>query len=112
MFYFWLALFIALNALDGLLTMVLLRDGKREANPLYRFAVNAAGSITAGIIAAKVALMAPVIFIASWRVPVSLSWQWEPDKQFMHTDDLLWIGCLVIGAVCAWNLRALIRAQR
>lgn len=99
----WLIIFLALNLADVALTLIGLHLGARELNRLYSFAIEATGSPALGLLAIKILVGGPVVFIAAMNWPVSLGWGYDPATAFMNTRDLLPIGSVAMLGVCLWN---------
>jgi hypothetical protein len=82
-------LFILLNVLDALLTMVGIANGKKELNPAASWLMEQAGVLPAVVL---VKLVSVVIVLAIAR---RLSW-------------LLPVGCVIVGFAVLWNLSELL----
>lgn len=81
-------LFILLNVLDAILTMVGIAQGKKELNPVADMLMEQVGALPA-VVLVKLASVAIVLAIAP-RVP------W-----------LLPVGCVAVGGATLWNLSVL-----
>jgi hypothetical protein len=83
--------FICLQCLDALTTVVFLRFGIHEGNPLVRMALAAFARPEAGVIAPKLFAMALGVF--AWRT---------------GRTRLLWRMNLLFAACVAWNVVAIV----
>lgn len=90
--YHWLALFVAVNILDALLTLYALRQGATEVNPLMRAAMRMMPPAVA-LVAVKGAY---IVAVAVWLADVA---PWLP----------LLTG--VFAGVCAWNAVQILRLR-
>lgn len=90
--YHWLALFVAVNILDALLTLYALRQGATEVNPLMRAAMRMMPPAVA-LVAVKGAF---IVAVAVWLADVA---PWLP----------LLTG--VFAGVCAWNAVQIVRLR-
>ena len=90
--YHWLALFVAVNILDALLTLYALRQGATEVNPLMRAAMRMMPPAVA-LVAVKGAY---IVAVAVWLADVA---PWLP----------LLTG--VFAGVCAWNAAQIVRLR-
>lgn len=90
--YHWLALFVAVNILDALLTLYALRQGATEVNPLMRAAMRMMPPAVA-LVAVKGAY---IVAVAVWLADVA---PWLP-----------WLTGL-FAAVCAWNAVQIVRLR-
>ena len=90
--YHWLALFVAVNVADALLTLYALRQGATEVNPLMRAAMRMMPPAVA-LVAVKGAY---IVAVAVWLADVA---PWLP----------LLTG--VFAAICAWNAVQILRAR-
>ena len=90
--YHWLALFVAVNIIDALLTLYALRQGATEVNPLMRAAMRMMPPAVA-LVAVKGAY---IVAVAVWLADVA---PWLP----------LLTG--VFAGVCAWNAAQIVRLR-
>ena len=90
--YHWLALFVAVNILDALLTLYALKRGGAEANPLMRAVIR--------VMPAPVALLTVK---GAYVVAVAV----------MLADAAPWLPWLTafFAAICAWNAVQILRAR-
>ena len=91
--YHWLALFVAVNVLDSVLTLYAMRQGASEANPLMRAAMR--------LMPAPVALLAVK---GAYIIAVGA----------MLTDVAPWLPLLtgVFAAICAWNAGQIVKLRK
>jgi predicted aconitase with swiveling domain len=91
--YHWLALFVAVNVADALLTLYAMRNGATEANPIMRAAMR--------VMPAPVALL---IVKGAYVVAVGV----------MLAQLAPWLPWLVafFGAICAWNMVQIVRMRK
>ena len=91
--YHWLALFVAVNVADALLTLYALKLGATEANPLMRAAMR--------VMPAPVALLAVK---GAYIIAVGA----------MLTDVAPWLPLLtgVFAAICAWNAGQIVKLRK
>ena len=91
--FHWLAVFVAVNVLDALLTLYALRKGASEANPLMRAAMR--------VMPAPMALLAVKgAYIIAVGVMLSEVAPWLP----------LLTG--VFAAICAWNAGQIVKLRK
>ena len=90
--YHWLAVFVAVNILDALLTLYAMRKGATEANPVMRAAMRVMPPAVA-LVAVKGAY---IVAVAVWLADVA---PWLP----------LLTG--VFAGVCAWNAAQIVRLR-
>lgn len=90
--YHWLAVFIAVNIIDAVLTLYALKLGASEANPLMRLAMRAMPAPVA-LIAIKCAYVVAVAVMLAEAAP------WLP-----------WLTAF-FAAVCAWNALQIYRLK-
>lgn len=90
--YHWLAVFVAVNILDAVLTLYALKRGGAEANPLMRSAMRVMPPAVA-LLAVKGAYVAAVAVMLAEATP------WLP-----------WLTGLFAG-ICAWNVVQIVRAR-
>jgi hypothetical protein len=83
--------FICLQALDGLTTLLFLRHGVGEANPLIRAAL--AGAADPRIALALTKLLAVALGIVAWR---------SGRKRLLWKMNLLFALCVAWNLVAAW----------
>ena len=83
--YHWLALFVAVNVADALLTLYAMRNGATEANPIMRAAMRVMPP-AAALLAVKGAYVVAVAVMLPEASP------WLP-----------WLTAF-FAAVCAWNV--------
>ncbi len=90
--YHWLALFVAVNIIDAVLTLYALRQGASEANPLMRAAMR--------LMPAPVALLAVK---GAYVVIVAV----------MLADAAPWLPWLTafFAAICAWNVIQILKLR-
>jgi hypothetical protein len=91
--YHWLALFVAVNVLDSVLTLYALKLGASEANPLMRLAMRAMPAPVA-LLAVKGAYVVAVAVLLAEAAP------WLP-----------WLTAF-FGAICAWNVFQILKMRR
>jgi len=91
--YHWLAVFVAVNILDAVLTLYALKLGASEANPLMRLAMR--------VMPAPVALMV-VKGVYVVAVAVML-----PEA----SPSLPWLTAF-FAAICAWNVFQILKMRR
>ena len=91
--YHWLALFVAVNILDALLTLYALKRGASEANPLMKQAMR--------LMPAPVALLAVK---GAYIIAVGV----------MLADVAPWLPLLtgVFAAICAWNAGQIVKLRK
>ena len=89
----WLALFVAVNILDALLTLYAMRNGASEANPLMRAAMRVMPP-AAALLAVKGAYVVAVAVMLAEAAP------WLP-----------WLTAF-FGAICAWNVFQILKMRR
>ena len=90
--YHWLALFVAVNIIDALLTLYALKRGASEANPLMKLAMR--------VMPAPVALLAVKgAYIIAVGVMLADAAPWLP-----------WLTAF-FAAICAWNAVQILRAR-
>ena len=91
--YHWLALFVAVNILDAVLTLYALKLGASELNPLMRLAMR--------VMPAPVALLAVKgAYIIAVGVMLAEAAPWLP-----------WLTAFFT-AVCAWNTIQILKMRR
>ncbi len=91
--YHWLALFVAVNVADALLTLYALRQGASEANPLMRAALR--------VMPAPVALLiVKGVYVIAVGVMLDQLAPWLP-----------WLVAF-FGAICAWNIGQIARMRK
>ncbi len=90
--YHWLALFVAVNIIDALLTLYALKRGASEANPLMKLAMRVMPA-PAALLAVKGAYVVTVCVMLADAAP------WLP-----------WLTGLFAG-ICAWNVVQIVRAR-
>ena len=83
--YHWLALFVAVNILDAVLTLYAMRQGATEANPVMRAAMRVMPPAVA-LLAIKGAYVVTVCVMLAEAAP------WLP-----------WLTAF-FAAICAWNI--------
>ena len=91
--YQWLALFVAVNVADALLTLYAMRQGAAEANPLMRAAMRVMPAPVA-LLAIKGAYVAAVAVMLPEDAP-----------------RLPWLTAF-FAAVCAWNVIQILKMRR
>ena len=91
--YHWLALFVAVNILDALLTLYAIKRGGAEANPLMRAAMRVMPA-PAALLAIKGAYVVAIAVMLADAAP------WLP-----------WLTAL-FGAICAWNVFQILKMRR
>ena len=91
--YHWLALFVAVNILDAVLTLYAMRQGASEVNPLMRAAMR--------VMPAPVALLAVK---GAYVVAVAV----------MLADAAPWLPWLTafFAAICAWNAGQIVKLRK
>jgi len=90
--YHWLALFVAVNIIDALLTLYALKRGASEANPLMKLAMRVMPPAVA-LLAVKGAYVAAVAVMLAEATP------WLP-----------WLTAFFV-AVCAWNVAQILKMR-
>ena len=91
--YHWLALFVAVNVLDSVLTLYAMRQGASEANPLMRAAMR--------LMPAPVALLAiKGAYVVIVAVMLAEAAPWLP-----------WLTAF-FGAICAWNAGQIVKLRK
>ena len=90
--YHWLALFVAVNIIDALLTLYALKRGASEANPLMKLAMRVMPA-PAALLAVKGAYVVTVCVMLADAAP------WLP-----------WLTAFFV-AVCAWNVAQIVRLR-
>ena len=91
--YHWLALFVAVNIIDALLTLYALKRGASEANPLMKLAMR--------VMPAPVALLAVKgAYIIAVGVMLAEAAPWLP-----------WLTAF-FAAICAWNVFQILELRR
>ena len=90
--YHWLALFVAVNILDAVLTLYALRQGATEANPLMRAAMRVMPP-AAALLAVKGAYVAAVAVMLAEAAP------WLP-----------WLTGF-FAAICCWNVFQILKMR-
>ena len=90
--YHWLALFVAVNILDALLTLYALRQGATEANPLMRAAMRVMPP-AAALLAVKGAYVVAVAVMLAEAAP------WLP-----------WLTAF-FAAICVWNVIQILKMR-
>lgn len=91
--YHWLAVFVAVNILDAVLTLYALKLGASEANPLMRLAMR--------VMPAPVALMVVKgVYVVAVAVMLPEASPWLP-----------WLTAFFV-AVCAWNVAQILKMRR
>lgn len=91
--YHWLALFVAVNILDALLTLYALKRGASELNPLMRLAMRAMPAPMA-LLAVKGAYIIAVGAMLAQLAP------WMP-----------WLVAF-FAVICAWNIGQIVRMRK
>ena len=91
--YHWLALFVAVNVADALLTLYAMRNGATEANPIMRAAMRVMPP-AAALLAVKGAYVVAVAVMLPEASP------WLP-----------WLTAFFV-AVCAWNVAQILKMRR
>ena len=91
--YHWLAAFVAVNALDAVLTLYALKRGASEANPLMRLAMRVMPAPMA-LLTVKGAYVVAVAVMLAEAAP------WLP-----------WLTAF-FAAVCAWNAFQILKMRR
>ena len=90
--YHWLALFVAVNVADALLTLYAMRNGATEANPLMRLAMR--------VMPAPVALLiVKGAYVVAVGVMLPEASPWLP-----------WLTAFFV-AVCAWNVAQILKMR-
>jgi len=90
--YHWLALFVAVNIIDALLTLYALKRGASELNPLMRLAMR--------VMPAPVALMVVKgVYVVAVGVMLPEASPWLP-----------WLTAFFV-AVCAWNVAQILKMR-
>ena len=91
--YHWLALFVAVNILDAVLTLYAMRQGASEVNPLMRAAMR--------VMPAPVALLTVK---GAYVVAVAV----------MLADAAPWLPWLTafFAAICAWNAGQIVKLRK
>lgn len=90
--YHWLAVFVAVNILDAVLTLYALKLGASEANPLMRLAMR--------VMPAPVALMVVKgVYVVAVAVMLPEASPWLP-----------WLTAFFV-AVCAWNVAQILKMR-
>ena len=90
--YHWLALFVAVNVADALLTLYAMRNGATEANPIMRAAMRVMPPAVA-LLAVKGAYVAAVAVMLAEATP------WLP-----------WLTAF-FAAICAWNVFQILKMR-
>ena len=90
--YHWLALFVAVNILDAVLTLYAMRQGASEANPLMRAAMRVLPP-AAALLAVKGAYVVTVAVMLDDAAP------WLP-----------WLTAF-FAAVCCWNIFQILKMR-
>ena len=91
--YQWLALFVAVNVADALLTLYAMRQGASEVNPLMRAAMRVMPP-PAALLTVKGAYVVTVAVMLAEAAP------WLP-----------WLTAF-FGAICAWNVGQIVRMRK
>jgi hypothetical protein len=91
--YHWLALFVAVNIIDALLTLYALKRGASEANPLMKLAMRVMPA-PAALLAVKGAYVVTVCVMLPEASP------WLP-----------WLTAFFV-AVCAWNAGQIVKLRK
>lgn len=90
--YHWLALFVAVNVADALLTLYAMRNGATEANPIMRAAMR--------VMPAPVALLAVKgAYVVTVAVMLPEAAPWLP-----------WLTAF-FAAICAWNVIQILKLR-
>ena len=90
--FHWLAVFVAVNILDALLTLYAMRQGASEVNPLMRAAMR--------VMPAPVALLAVKgAYVVAVAVMLADAAPWLP-----------WLTAFFV-AVCAWNVAQILKMR-
>ena len=90
--YHWLALFVAVNIIDALLTLYALKRGASEANPLMKLAMRVMPPAVA-LLAVKGAYVAAVAVMLAEATP------WLP-----------WLTAF-FAAICVWNVIQILKMR-
>ena len=90
--YHWLALFVAVNIIDALLTLYALKRGASEANPLMRAAMRLMPAPVA-LLAVKGAYVVAIVVLLPGAAP------WLP-----------WLTAF-FAAVCVWNVIQILKMR-
>ena len=90
--YHWLALFVAVNIIDALLTLYALKRGASEANPLMKLAMRVMPA-PAALLAVKGAYVVAVAVMLADAAP------WLP-----------WLTAF-FAAVCCWNIFQILKMR-
>ena len=90
--YHWLALFVAVNIIDALLTLYALKRGASEANPLMKLAMRVMPA-PAALLAVKGAYVVTVAVMLAEAAP------WLP-----------WLVAF-FAAICAWNVGQIVKLR-
>ena len=91
--YHWLALFVAVNIIDALLTLYALKRGASEANPLMKLAMRVMPA-PAALLAVKGAYVVTVAVMLPEAAP------WLP-----------WLTAF-FAAICCWNVFQILELRR
>ena len=91
--YHWLALFVAVNIIDAVLTLYAMRQGASEANPLMRAAMR--------LMPAPVALLTVKgAYVVAIAVMLADAAPWLP-----------WLTAF-FAAICAWNVFQILKMRK